>query len=216
MKAAIVILFASCVLSLAQTNTDANGYVTNVALLTPFTLTNSAGVITNAVLVKLTANKFIYKTDTGAMGMLRLDALPPEMLARIGYDPDKAKQADIQEQEQKQKEQDDLTSQRQQQIDAQAALASATQTDTSKAQSVSSDIRDYAEKKWPTDYEMQEYEIKQQTEAYNWLAENPSYSGVPQDVYDQIKSDAATKWGIEYDMQEYEIKQQADAYLRLH
>ena len=39
------------------TNTDSSGYVTNVNLLTPFTVTNSAGkVFTDAVLVKLMAN----------------------------------------------------------------------------------------------------------------------------------------------------------------
>lgn len=73
----------------------AEGYVTNIALLMPFTLTNSAGnVITNAVLDKLTANTFIYKTPDGIMGMMRLDTLPPEMLERIGYDPVAAAKAD--------------------------------------------------------------------------------------------------------------------------
>jgi hypothetical protein len=216
MKAAIVILFASCVLSLAQTNTDANGYVTNVALLTPFTLTNSAGdVITNAVLYKLTVNKFIYKTD-GGMGMMSLATLPQNLLDQISYDPEAAAKADADEAAKKERDRQNLIAQQQQMANDQTALANATQAAASNTQSVSSGIRDYAEKKWPTDYEMQEYEIKQQTEAYNWLAENPSYSGVAQDVYNQIKSDAATKWGVQYDMQEYEIKQQAEAYLRLH
>ena len=42
------------------TNTDSSGYVTNAALLAPFTLTNSIGdVVTNAVLVKLTPNSLM-------------------------------------------------------------------------------------------------------------------------------------------------------------
>jgi hypothetical protein len=63
---------------------------------------------------------------------------------------------------------------------------------------------------------MQEYTIKEQTDAYNWLAANGSYAGVPQDIFNQIKSDAIDKWSDDYEMQEYEIKQQADAYVRLH
>ena len=80
--------------SFARTNTDSSGYVTNANLLTPFTVTNSAGVVfTNAVLVKLMPNKFIYKTPGGAMGTLRLDALPEDLLQKIGYDPQAAQAA---------------------------------------------------------------------------------------------------------------------------
>jgi len=47
---------------LHQENTDTGGYVTNETLLTPFTLTNSAGVvINNAVLVKLTRTNLFTK-----------------------------------------------------------------------------------------------------------------------------------------------------------
>lgn len=60
---AIILALASAFVLHAQTNTDSSGYVTNAALLAPFTLTTSSGkVITNAVLVKLMPNKFIYKT----------------------------------------------------------------------------------------------------------------------------------------------------------
>jgi hypothetical protein len=94
--ALILLLAVSCIGSFAQsTNTDSQGYVTNAALLTPFTLTNSAGdVITNAVLYKLTANKFIYKTDDDTMGQLRLDTLSTDILMRIDYDPASAAKAD--------------------------------------------------------------------------------------------------------------------------
>ena len=86
---------ASTFLLHAQTNTDSSGCVTNANLLTPFTVTNSAGeVFTNAVAVKLMPNKLIYSTPNGAMGTLRLDALPTDLQERFGYDPSKAAAAD--------------------------------------------------------------------------------------------------------------------------
>jgi hypothetical protein len=97
MKIIVAFLLASCVVSFAQTNTDSSGYVTNANLLTPFTLTNSVGdVITDAVLVKLTPNKFIYKTPSGAMGMLRLDSLSKDLQEKFGFDPQAAQAADEQ------------------------------------------------------------------------------------------------------------------------
>ncbi len=102
------------------TNTDSSGYVTNEALLTPFTLTNSVGdVITNAVLVKLTANKFVYKTDTGAMGMLPLASLPEDLRKKFGYAPQAAQAAD--EAEQAKKVQGQQLAQQQQELAAQQA-----------------------------------------------------------------------------------------------
>src|ERR1035437_9103176 len=93
--------------SFAITNTDSSGYVTNANLLTPFTVTNSAGVVfTNAVLVKLMPNKFIYKTPGGAMGTLRLDALPEDLLQKIGYDPQVAQAADEAENQKKARQQE--------------------------------------------------------------------------------------------------------------
>jgi TPR repeat protein len=91
----------------AQTNTDSSGYVTNANLLTPFTVTNSAGeVFTNAVLVKLMPNKFIYKTPGGAMGILRLDSLPEDLLQKIGYDPQAAQATDEAENQKKARQQE--------------------------------------------------------------------------------------------------------------
>jgi hypothetical protein len=90
----------------AQTNTDSNGYVTNAALLFPFTLTNSVGdVITNAVLVKLTPNKFIYKTPDGVKGMMPLQSLSKNLQEKFGYDPKAARAADLAEQRRKEREQ---------------------------------------------------------------------------------------------------------------
>jgi ankyrin repeat protein len=100
---AIVQLLQPVNLAVASgTNTDSSGYVTNTDLLTPFTLTNSAGdVVTNAVLVKLTPNKFIYKTPDGAEGMLPLKSLPENLRSKFGYDPTYAALADRFETEKK-------------------------------------------------------------------------------------------------------------------
>jgi ankyrin repeat protein len=195
------------------TNTDTSGYVTNEALLTPFTLTNSAGdVTTNAVLVKLTANKFVYKTDAGGMGMLPLASLPEDLRKKFGYDPQAAQADDEAEQAKKARQQQ----YDQQQRELAAQQANVPEQRQSAGSDISRSIKAYAEKKWPADFEMQEYTIKEQTDAYNWLVANASYVGVPQDVFNQIKSDAIEKWSDDYEMQEYEIKQQADAYVRLH
>jgi hypothetical protein len=122
MKTIIALLLASCAVSLAQinTNTDSRGYVTNAALLTPFTLTNSSGkIVTNAVLVKLSPNTFIYKTPDGEMGVRRLDSLPKDLRENFGYDPVKAAQADAADAEKK-TQQDQM---RQRQIAQAAAYA---------------------------------------------------------------------------------------------
>src|ERR1700722_11216512 len=91
-----VLLFAGFSgLAQMNTNTDSQGYVTNTALLFPFTLTNSSGdTISNAVLVKLTANKFIYKYPPGNEGMARLDSLPKDLQEKFGYNPTNAAIAD--------------------------------------------------------------------------------------------------------------------------
>lgn len=81
MRVIIAFLLASCVVSLAQTS---GHNVTNADLLTPFMVTNSAGIVfTDAVLVKLTPNKFFYKTPGGAMGSLPLAALPKDLQSKV-------------------------------------------------------------------------------------------------------------------------------------
>ena len=145
------------------TNTDSSGYVTNEALLTPFTLTNSVGdVITNAVLVKLTANKFVYKTDAGAMGMLPLASLPEDLQEKFGYDSRIAQAADEADQQNKARQQQ-LAQRQREFADQQASMKAQSQSAVSD---VSLSIREYAEKKWPNDYDMQKYEIEKQVKAY--------------------------------------------------
>jgi|ERR1039458_3858664 hypothetical protein len=191
------------------TNTDSSGYVTNANLLTPFTVTNSAGVVfTNAVLVKLMPNKFIYKTPGGAMGTLRLDLLPEGLLQKIGYDPQAAQAADEAENQKKARQQE-LAQQQAQQSHLGAQSQSA-------VSDVSRSIKAYAEKKWPAEYDMQKYEIDKQTEAYNWVVTASSVTGVPQGVFEQIKAGAVNKWPGEYDMQKYEMEKQVKAYVQLH
>jgi len=113
-------------------NTDSSGYVTNVALLTPFTLTNSAGdVITNAVLVKLTANKFVYKTPNGG-GMLPLASLSENMQKKFGYDPKVAKAADDDAAQKKARQQELVQQQRE--IAAQQAVRQNARDETPAAE----------------------------------------------------------------------------------
>ena len=124
MRITIIVTFASCVVLLAQSNIDSSGYVTNANLLTPFTLTNSSGnVVTDAVLVKLTPNQFIYKTPNGGMGMMRLDLLPKELQEKFGFDPQAAHAAD--EADKKKKARQQQYAQRQREIAAMQEAQSA-------------------------------------------------------------------------------------------
>jgi hypothetical protein len=63
--------------------------------------TNTSGVfVTNAEVEKLLGNKLLYKTDTGG-GTIRLDALPKNIQAELGFDPIAAQAADLAEQKQR-------------------------------------------------------------------------------------------------------------------
>jgi hypothetical protein len=195
------------------TNTDSHGYVTNAALLTPFTLTNAAGeAISNVVLVRLMPNKFIYKRPDGNGGMMRLDSLPADLLQKIGYDAQAAQAADEAEKAKQAQAQELARQQRTLAVQpspfmAQGPLAA---SDVLRA------IRAKAEGQWPADYEMQKYEVDKQTEAYNWVFTTTSVTGVPQGVFDQIKTGAVNEWPDDYEMQKYEIEKQVKAYIELH
>ena len=123
------------------TNTDSSGYVTNAALLTPFTLTNSAGnIVTDAVLVKMTPNKFLYKTPRGELALLRLDSLSPELQKRFGYDEVSAAAQDAIEEETKTRAMQWQQSQRdlaQQQADLEAQSQAVVATDKSEFEVIS-------------------------------------------------------------------------------
>ncbi|HEY5043032.1 MAG TPA: ankyrin repeat domain-containing protein [Verrucomicrobiae bacterium] len=194
------------------TNTDSSGYVTNEALLTPFTLTNSAGdVFTNAVLVKLTANKFIYKTPGGG-GMLPLASLSKDLRKKFGYDPQAVQAADEAEQEKKARQQEIV----QQQREIAVQQANVKVQSQSAVSDISRSIRAFAEKEFPDDYNMQEFVINQQTEAYNWVVTASSATGVPQGVFEQIKAKAAEEFPDDFNMQKFVINQQVKAYTDLH
>ncbi len=82
--------------------------------------------------------------------------------------------------------------------------------------SILSQIKAKAEAKYPDDFEMQAYTVKNETEAYQALRDMTSVSGVPSSVLDGIKSKAASQWPDDYGMQVYTIKNQTDAYQELH
>ena len=58
--------------------------------------------------------------------------------------------------------------------------------------------------KWGNDYQMVNYEIKNQTEAYDWVIKYAKYS----DILEKAKQ----KWGVDYVMVKYEYEQQVNAY----
>ena len=76
-------------------------------------------------------------------------------------------------------------------------------------------IKEAATRKWPTDYEMQAYEIKNQTAAYKALQQLSS-GNIPANVFQQIKTAAVDEWPGDYEMQVYEINNQLKAYKDLH
>jgi hypothetical protein len=77
------------------------------------------------------------------------------------------------------------------------------------------EIKQRAAAKYPTDYEMQEYKIRQQTAAYI-AVENFVSPQVPDDILRQIKTLALSKYPDDYEMQEYKMKQQGEAYIKIN
>ena len=68
-------------------------------------------------------------------------------------------------------------------------------------------IKKNAKEKWEDDYEMVNYQIENQTEAYDWL--------VKQKGYLDIMKKAKEKWEKDYEMIKYEYKKQVEAYEKL-
>lgn len=77
--------------------TDEQGYVTNAAYLNPFTIQNKTDTVTNAVMVKILPNKFIYQTPAGAESIARWQDVSTNIQAEFGYDPKAAAAADQKE-----------------------------------------------------------------------------------------------------------------------
>ena len=76
---------------------------------------------------------------------------------------------------------------------------------------VAESIKANAERQWPDDYSMQEYEIKEQSKAYkkvqHWIYQN-RYNK----VYKEIAENAQRQWHEDYTMQFYEIERQVEAF----
>jgi IstB-like ATP binding protein len=65
-------------------------------------------------------------------------------------------------------------------------------------------IKQRAIEKWPKDYEMQEFEIRNQTKAHRSMKAKTSAPGVPSDIFREIEQGAIEKWTKDYEMQECE------------
>lgn len=102
-----------------------------------------------------------------------------------------------------------------------------------------------ASTKWGGDYAMVNYEVKKQTEAYDWIIKNTSYADIlvkakqkwandyamikyeyekqvvayewinKQTAYPTIMAQAKQKWGDDYSMVKYEYEKQVEAYKSL-
>jgi hypothetical protein len=70
------------------------------------------------------------------------------------------------------------------------------------------EIKAYAKRKWPDEYEMQLYEYNKQMEALRQIQNLPSTP----DYNESILLKAMSKWGEEYDMVMYEYNKQLEAY----
>lgn len=77
--------------------------------------------------------------------------------------------------------------------------------------SVDAQIKQAARAKYPDDYEMQEYKIKEQRQAY-LNVQSYSAADLPQNVFAGIRRDAVRKYPRDYEMQEYKVKEQVKAY----
>jgi hypothetical protein len=80
--------------------------------------------------------------------------------------------------------------------------------------SVVSQIKQNAQVKYPDDYEMQEYLINKQVEAFHKVQ---SYEAVdlPYTVLEKILNSAIRKYPDDYEMQEYTINKQVNSYRRM-
>lgn len=83
---------------------------------------------------------------------------------------------------------------------------------------VDAEIRQYAADKWGSNYDMRDYEVKQQEKAlalFNDYRVN-GIAGLPSDVSSKIMRDAWDKWGINFDMCVYEADLQRKAWWKLN
>jgi len=69
-------------------------------------------------------------------------------------------------------------------------------------------LKKNALEKWKTDYEMVNYEVNKQTDAYDWI--------IKQTEYPDIMKKAKQKWGNDYEMVQYEYEKQIESYKALY
>jgi hypothetical protein len=98
------------------------------------------------------------------------------------------------------------------QVEGLRALESASQEVVKQGKrDYEAEIKAYAKKKWPDDYEMQAYEFKEQMNALNQIQNLPSTA----DYNESILSKAMAKWGEDYQMVIYEYNKQLEAYKKM-
>lgn len=76
-------------------------------------------------------------------------------------------------------------------------------------------IRKHAQEKYPTDFEMQNYVIEQQTNAYRNL-QKQFPKDIPNAIFMKIRKNGKEKYPTDFEMQEYTEKQQCEAYRKLN
>lgn len=97
------------------------------------------------------------------------------------------------------------------------AITSKTVSQSKNSRTVGEVLREFAAKRWPGDFEMQEWLVDKQIKAYIELKKITAdgIAGVPASTLDQIIIEARKDWYPEYDMVVWKIRKQAKAYLAL-
>jgi hypothetical protein len=72
------------------------------------------------------------------------------------------------------------------------------------------EVKDMCERQWPGDYQMQEYCIRKQGEAYYILQSTPQ--DVSFSIFEGIRAGCKREWGGDYQMREYCERKQVEAY----
>lgn len=178
--------------------------------LGPVIFTTSDGtIISNAFFYKAFADEATYRMSGGG-GVIRIDLLPKETQERLGYDPEIAIGSEFLK----------FQGKRKKAAAAQAAAAQAIQQNVIVTAPDSDDtptdqIKQFAAERYPRDYDMRLFVIKQQTEAYREI-KAMSRGSLPIKVFEEIKADAADRYPQDYDMRLFVIKQQSKAYQKLN
>jgi hypothetical protein len=89
-----------------------------------------------------------------------------------------------------------------------------------QAASMTSAIRDEIKKqavaKWPDDYSMQAYHIKDQTESFEKFQTLEKPASMSTSTFQLIKDRAERKWPKDYSMQLYDLKDQIEGWIKVN